>query len=1071
MPLEGKVPSAQELRRMQALDTRLEKYDQLEVERRVREWWEANSIPQRLAEKRKGKKKFFLLDGPPYVNAEPHVGHVKTTACKDIWSRWKYMQGFDSVFIPGFDCHGLPVEVIVEKELGITSKADIERMGIEKFDELCLQKILGNEKLWLEYYRLLGAWRAYFTPYYTYKDYYIESGWWTVKHLHEKGFLTRGEKPVFWCPHCETVLSGYEVSDSYKEVTDPSVYLKFKIRGSQNEFLIVWTTTPWTLPGNVAIAAHPEEYYVKVKAKIPVKSDKKGASAEEIYVLGEKRLQAVMQDAGVKEYEVLERFKGERLAGMAYEPLLDVEQQRELKANDKALCVYLSIPIMKYKKYKKHRMKKEAEDEEVEEEKATIRRGGEEKEAEEKPEFEEFVTLEDGSGLVHCAPGHGASDYFFGEHYGLPAVSPVDERGAFTDKVSAWKGKFVKDADKEIIERLQREGKLLNQSRITHSYPLCWRCKSPLIYRLSKQWYLKIDTIHDKLLAANEGIEWMPSFGRAAFANWLAESGDWCISRQLYWAIPLPIWVCEKCGNYEVIGSVAELREKSLEKILEQEPKDLHRHVVDKIRLKCLCGGVMNRVPDVFDVWLESGIAPWASFGYPHRNRDLFEKVFPVDLINESQDQIRGWFNALLFAGMAAFDKPAYKSVAMMGWVVDDKGEKMSKSLGNVVYAREGIEKIGADALRLYYCWEIAPWDVQKFSFQTAKDIQRALTILWNTFQFYDTYRDADFKPLKLDRLVLQSLPPEDRWLLSRVSSVAEEVNKLLEKFEFHLAGRTLVKFVLEDFSRWYIKLVRDRTWINAEPAAKQQALTTMRYALSNLSKLLAPMTPFITEWIYQTLKKTSGGGGAEDAAGAAEESVHHCAYPKGDPAFIDSPLEQRMKAAMAITEASNAARQQAKVRLRWPVREILVSGESATQKAVAELKELLLRATNAKSIRFVEERDAPKQFVAVEFEGGRVFLNPARDEELVREALLRELIRAIQAARKTAGLSVREQISLAIATDKATEQKLGAAANELKAEVGAREIAFVQASGLKGEFEATLESEGFAVKAKFSKA
>jgi len=642
-------------------------YNALELEEKIRGFWEEKKTPLKLAERRKGAKKFFLLDGPPYINAEPHVGHVKTTVCKDVWGKFKYMQGFDSWFSPGFDCHGLPVEVMVEKELGIESKRQIEEMGIEKFDEHCLKKILNNEKLWVEYYKLIGSWRGWFEPYFTYKPYYIESAWWTAKKLHEKGMLTTGEYPIHWCPHCETALSGYEVSDSYKMVSDPSIFVKFKVKGRTNEFLLVWTTTPWTLPGNVAVFAHPQEKYVKVRVK-------QGAR-EELLILAEKRLEQVMNSLGIR-YEVVERVHGADLDGLEYEPLLDVPQQKELGA--KAHRVYLSITVLKHKKYKKHKMKHDEKEE-------TEKRGEKnaEDDEEEKAEFEEFVTMNEGTGLVHCAPGHGSSDYFVGNYYGLPAVSPVDESGKFTEKAGEWKGLFVKDADKSIVEKLEEEGKLLHFSRITHSYPLCWRCKTPLIFRLSKQWYYKIAPIKEKMIEANERVNWMPSYGKESFGNWLQQSGDWCISQQRYWGIPIPIWVCSSCGRMKVIGSVKELKENAVGSL--GELNDLHRHVVDKIRLKCDCGKNMNRVKDIFNVWFDSGIAPWASLAYPFKNKELFEEMFPCDLINESQDQIRGWFYVLMFCSMAAFEKPSYKAVGMMGWVLDEKGEKMSKSLGNVV--------------------------------------------------------------------------------------------------------------------------------------------------------------------------------------------------------------------------------------------------------------------------------------------------------------------------------------------------------------------------------------------------
>ncbi|VVB67919.1 Isoleucine--tRNA ligase [Candidatus Norongarragalina meridionalis] len=988
----------------------IERYDSKLVEEEVRTFWKEKQIPQGLAEHRKVAKKYFVLDGPPYVNGTPHVGHVKTTACKDVWTRFKYMQGYDTYIQPGFDCHGLPVEVVVQKELGVQTKQDIDKMGIDKFDAACLQKILNNEKVWMDYYQQLGAWRAYFEPYFTYKKYYIESAWWTAKTLHEKGFLVEGETPTFWCAHCETVLSGYEVSDSYKDLTDPSLYVKFRVKGAKNEYLVAWTTTPWTLISNVALFVHPKETYVKAKV------------GDEIFIMAKARLDAVLKDMLKEKYEIIEEFPGERLSGTEYEPLLDVPVQKGL--GDKAHRVYLSVHIMKFKRYKKHKLTNADEE-----------------------EYEEFVTMSDGSGIVHCAPGHGASDHYVGKHYGLPAVSPVDEQGNFTSKAgNELKGKFVKAADKEIIERLDSEGKLLHAGKVTHSYPLCWRCKNPLIYRLTKQWYFKIDDIKEKMLDSNESVNWMPSFGKEAFGNWLEQSGDWCISRQRYWAIPLPIWVCNKCNRKEVIGSVAELREKA-----EKDPgelDDLHRHTVDSIKLKCVtCGGSMERIKDVFDVWYDSGISPWASLGYPFRNKELFESMYPVDLINESQDQIRGWFYTLMFASMATHGKPAFKNVAMMGWVVDEKGEKMSKSLGNVIPAKEGIEKVGADAIRLYYCWEIAPWDVQKFSLHSASEVQKALNILWNSFAFFKMYAPQGFRAT-----APEAEAPEDLWILSRLNSLAKEVPGHVENFEFHHAGRKLMRFIVDDYSRWYVKLTRDR-------ASDAQCANVMYKCLVETTKMLAPFCPFITEYLYQELKQYGG---------EKEESVHYCAYPKPDEAAIDSMLEERMAVAMRVAEAVNSLRREQGIKLRWPVRAVIVTGNETAAKAVHELQGVMINSLNSVSVTY---SDTEPGLPFKEFDGGKAFLDPKRDEELLNQALFRELVRAIQSSRKQNGFNVSERVSLTLYTTSKASFFLQECLEDLKEEVGAKSVTLVpNEAALKGEFAVELTFEDAVVKAKYSR-
>ncbi len=1020
-------------------------YEPKKIEDGVRRYWEEKRIPQRLAEHRKGKEKFFLLDGPPYINAMPHVGHVKTTTCKDIWTRFKYMQGFDAYVQPGFDCHGLPVEVIVENELGVRAKKDIERLGIDKFDAACLAKILNNEKIWMSVYRDLGALRAYFEPYFTYKNYYIESAWWTLKRLQERGFLYEGKKAIHWCPKCETALSGYEVSDSYKDVTDPGVYVKFRLKGKDNEFLLVFTTTPWTLPGNVAVFAAPEAIYVKVKTQDDV-------GREEILVLAKDLVKTVFE-AAQRDYEILDEFPGKKLDGLEYESLLDCEQQDEVRAHPKGLRVYMSLPLMKGKIYKKHVMRSEQN------QTASKGNAGAEKNGEEQPrgaheEFGEFVTTTDGTGLVHCAPGHGQTDNLIGKEYDLPEASPVDERGCFTDKVGEWKGVFVKTADKGIVEKIKREGKLFLFQEITHSYPLCWRCKSPLVFRLSDQWYLSVEAIKDKMIEDNEKTRWLPAFGRQAFHNWLADAQDWCVSQQRFWGIPMPIWICDdaKCGNKEFIGSVEELRKKAV-----KDPgdlADLHRHTVDKIKLRCpKCKGEMQRVKDIFNVWFDSAISPWASLGYPRENKALFESMFPLPLVCESQDQIRGWFYVLQFAARAAFDAPAYRACAMMGWVLDEKGEKMSKSAGNVIWAKDGIAALGADVVRLYYCWELAPWEVQKFSLQSAREVQRSLNVVWNSLAFLKTYAPSGFKAndaAKFTRV-------EDSWLLSRLNTVTTEVTAHLEAFEFHHAGRKLVDFAVNDFSRWYIKLVRDRMTESDDSASRRECAEAMRRTIAQLSKLIAPFCPFISEEIYSQLREYAGGG-------AAEESVHYCDYPKARDGASDEALEERMAFAASVSEAVNSLRRANSLKLRAPVREIVVVGDAKARAAVDSLQQIMRDSTNSLAVRFAEKEPATLSAV-YELKNAKVFLDTTQDAELKALALVREVSRNVQDCRKKAGLRVLDEIESAAVGGLNAEQKkaLEPKLKELASAVRARTFALAEHAA--SDFSSEAKIDGAAVK------
>ncbi len=970
----------------------LKAYNKKELESLVRSFWEKEQIPQGIEKARLGKKRFFLLDGPPYTNNQAHVGHVKTTTMKDIWSRYYMSLGYNPWYQPGFDCHGLPTEVMVEKELGIVDKSEIEtKFGIETFDKKCLEKAQNTEKAWIDYYKQLGAWRGYYKPYFTFEAGYIESGWWAFKKIHENGLLVQGDKSIHWCARCETSLSGYEVSDSYKDLPSPSIYVKFKVKGTKNEYLLVWTTTPWTLPANVAVAVHPDEEYVKAEHNA------------ETLILAKKRLEALEAELKVK-FKVKSSLKGSELDGVEYEPLLsDMESQKSIKGA-KAHRVYMSLKLIANKKYTKKL--------------GAV--GNQQAE-----EVAEFVTMDSGSGMVHTAPGHGQTDNLFGKHYGLPVLNPVDEKGKFDETVTGFTGKFVLKANKLIIEKLDSEGKLLYHSDFTHRAAVCWRCKTPLIFRSCPQWYLKVDPIKEKILKENENVNWMPDFGGSKFHNWIADREDWCLSQQRYWGIPMPIWKCTKCSDLTFIGSRKELIEKSKDKLSMKDLDDLHRHTVDKITLKCsTCNGDSRRIRDIFTVWYDSGIAPWASLHYPFENKDVFESMFPMDIIVESQDQIRGWFDSLMLCSMATFGKAPYKSVGLMGWLLDEKGEKMSKSLGNVTWAAEGIDKLGADSIRLYYCSEIAPWETQKFSLQQATRLTGSLTTLWNVHTFLKTYGQNH----KLVEPSKTKLNPEDAWVISRLNSTAQLYHEKMKVFAFHEAGRALNEFILNDFSRMYVKLVRDRLG-----DADQACENTIRYCLINVVKLLAPMCPFVSEYLYQQLKSS-----CHETA----KSVHFALTMEPQPALINAELEEMFNVTNEVSEAVNSARQEAKIKLRWPVANVYLVG--AHQATVDTLKPILCSLTNSENVEY--KTNEPKgSFVTRELKGYKVLLDTHRSKELKDKATYREVTRAVQALRKEQKLVVSDVIELTLDASEATAKMLKSHEKELKADVGAKVVKFVK--------------------------
>ncbi|MGC8961546.1 MAG: isoleucine--tRNA ligase, partial [Candidatus Bathyarchaeia archaeon] len=683
-------------------------YDPVSKEVEILEWWDKNRVYEKVRNLRRGGLKFYFLDGPPYVTNPPHVGTAWNKFLKDVIIRYKRMRGFNVRDQPGYDCHGLPIEVKVEESLGLKSKKDIEdKIGVSEFISRCKSYALENVEEQTRIFRDLGVWMDWADPYLTLRDEYMEAVWWTIKRAHEKNLLEKGLRVVHWCPRCETALAGYEVTDEYRDVEDHSIYVKMPVKGEAGTHILIWTTTPWTLPSNVAVMVHPDEEYVEVEAQ------------GERYILAKERCAPVFKEIGIH-YKVVRSLQGRELEGLEYTPPLmdEVPLQKELR---NAHRIVLS---------------------------------------------REYVSMSEGTGCVHSAPGHGEEDFEVGLEYGLPVVSPVDEGGRFTEAAGKYSGRYVKDADSEIIGDLKSKNLLLYHTKVVHSYPHCWRCKTPLIMRAAEQWFIKVTAFKRKLLEENTKVTWVPEWaGSRRFADWLKGARDWVISRQRYWGVPLPIWICNECGSARVIGSIEELKASSIN---HPPAMDLHRDCVDDIKLRCRCGGVMDRVPDIVDVWMDSGVASWASLEYPKEDAK-FNYWWPADAVTEAHDQTRGWFYTQLITSILCFDRAPYKVVIMHGHTLDPRGQKMSKSLGNFISPHDVTSKYGRDALRLY-ALQSTTWEDFRFSMEKVEDAYRDLQIIWNVLSFASIYMSLDgFKPddWPLEDL-LEHMRIEDRWLLSK---------------------------------------------------------------------------------------------------------------------------------------------------------------------------------------------------------------------------------------------------------------------------------------------------------------
>jgi isoleucyl-tRNA synthetase len=918
-------------------------------EKKVHAFWNDNDIYQKTKKARMGGKDFYFLDGPPYATGAIHLGTAWNKALKDMYIRFWRMMGFNVRDQPGYDTHGMPIENKVEKELGLRNKREIEELGVDAFTKKCREFATKYIDVMNDQFKDIGVWMDFDNPYLTLNTEYIEGAWATFKIAYDKKLLYNGFYPVHVCPHCETALAYNEVE--YMKATDPSVYVKFKLRNAE-EFLVIWTTTPWTLPANAGIMVHPDEDYVKVTV------------SGQILIVGEKRLKIFMEKLKVIDYKVLETVKGKALEGIEYEhPLKDkIKAQKNIQGK-----VILS---------------------------------------------EQYVTMDDGTGLVHTAPGHGEEDYKVGKEAGLPIISPVNMNGTYNEEAGDYKGQFVKKADRVIIEDLTERGALLKEEKVTHDYPKCWRCSSPLLEMAVKQWFFRVTEIRDKLMKENQDVNWHPSWAKKRFANWLENLGDWPISRQRYWGIPLPIWICNSCEETKVVGSVDELPEKI---------KDLHRPYVDEIELDCKCGKKMKRIPDVLDVWFDSGLASWASLGYP-KNKEAFNKYWPAVFQTEGPDQIRGWWNSQLITSVITFDKRPFDHILFHGFVLDAHGIKMSKSKGNITDPFDVVKKHGRDVLR-YYVLSSPPWDDFYFKWEDVNEIAKAFTVIDNTFRFVKMYVPK-IKKVKITKA-------EDKWILSRLNSLVENYRNNLSGYNGHKSVQDIYDFILNDFSRWYIKLVRERTWPTYDGKDKESAFYTLYEVARKSAILLAPICPFMAENAYQEVLKPLG---------ADKESVHMEDIPEVDK-VIDKKLEEEMIIVKDIVETANAIRQENSVKLRWPLAALTLD----KIKVSSDLEEIIKDMCNVKEVT----TKLGKDFKTKELGKGSVGLDVTLTDDLKKEALYREVLRAIQAMRKKHGLTVDQEIELSLSTDELKEWE-----TDMKKQVGAKEVKYDLSDGESLKFE-----------------
>ncbi len=837
----------------------------VEREKEVGKFWQENDIFRKSMESRKQGPTYTFYDGPPTANGKPHIGHVLTRVIKDMIPRYRTMKGYYVPRKAGWDTHGLPVELEVEKLLGLNGKEQIEEYGMEPFIKKCKESVWKYKGMWEDFSQTVGFWADMDNPYVTYDDNFIESEWWALKEIWNKQLLYKGFKIVPYCPRCGTPLSSQEVAQGYKTVKERSAIVRFKVVG-EDAYFLAWTTTPWTLPSNVALCVNPEDTYCKVKA-----------ADGYTYYMAQALLDAVLgkladKENGTPAYEVLETYTGKDLEYKEYEPLYQCAADVAAKQHKKGHYVTCDT----------------------------------------------YVTMSDGTGIVHIAPAFGEDDANVGRKYGLPFVQFVNGKGEMTEE-TPYAGLFVKKADPEVLKDLDAQGKLFDAPKFEHEYPHCWRCDTPLIYYARESWFVKMTAVRDDLVRNNKTVNWIPqSIGEGRFGNWLENIQDWGISRNRYWGTPLNIWECEGCGHQESIGSRAELAERSGNP--DAAKVELHRPYIDEVTFVCPdCGKTMRRVPEVIDCWFDSGAMPFAQHHYPFENKDLFEQQFPAQFISEAVDQTRGWFYSLMAESTVLFNKAPYENVIVLGHVQDEKGQKMSKSKGNAVDPFDALEKFGADAIRWYFYINSAPWLPNRFHDKAVVEGQRKfLGTLWNTYAFFVLYANIDGFDATKYTLDYDKLPVMDKWLLSKLNTVIKAVDNNLDHYAIPEAARALDEFV-DEMSNWYVRRCRERFWAKGMEQDKINAYMTLYTALVTICKCAAPMVPFMTEEIYQNLVRSIDT--------SAPESIHLCDFPVANEAYINEELEQNMEIVLKVKGMGHAARNTANIKIRQPLGTMFIKG------------------------------------------------------------------------------------------------------------------------------------------------